>query len=221
MRCRLKPGLKKLTGEKRYELLRYYTFIRFYPHGGYTHEYYENIEAANTWCYSLLAQRLMEEFHPKILVDVGCGGGGIAKAFQNVGCPAIHCFDNSEEALKRARGQGLKSVHKWDLTCGRPIPFIADLCICLEVAEHLPENFADGLCRSLAAIAPVLVFTAAPPGQGGHLHVNEQPREYWISHFAAFGMRHDDETLKRIRRSFAEKMIPDYDKNLMVFRRVR
>src|SRR5256885_12460916 len=65
-----------------------------------------------TWCYSLLAQRLMEEFHPKILVDVGCGGGGIAKAFQNVGCPAIHCFDNSEERSEERR-VGKEGRSRW------------------------------------------------------------------------------------------------------------
>ncbi len=39
--------------------------------------------------------------------------------------------------------------------------------------------FLDNLCSSSATI----LFTAAPPGQGGRHHVNLKPVQYWIQKF--------------------------------------
>ncbi len=54
-------------------------------------------------------------------------------------------------------------------------------------AEHVAAGSADRLVDLVTAIAPRVAFTAAPPGQGGVGHVNEQPPEYWIERFAARG----------------------------------
>ena len=40
-----------------------------------------------------------------------------------------------------------------------------DLAICLEVAEHLFPNRAKGLIKDLAKAAPIILFSAAVPGQ--------------------------------------------------------
>ena len=54
-----------------------------------------------------------------------------------------------------------------------------DLAICLEVAEHLPVNAADAIVESLTRLAPVVLFSAAIPHQGGVNHINEQWLDYW------------------------------------------
>src|ERR1051326_3058645 len=56
--------------------------------------------------------------------------------------------------------------------------------ISLEVAEHLPEASAQGFVASLTRLAPVVLFSAAVPLQGGAEHVNEQWQEYWRSKFS-------------------------------------
>ena len=61
------------------------------------------------------------------------------------------------------------------------------LALCLEVAEHLPPERAPGLVADLTALAPVVLFSAAVPGQGGTGHVNEQWSEYWVALFDAEG----------------------------------
>jgi hypothetical protein len=66
-----------------------------------------------------------------------------------------------------------------------------DVAYCFEVAEHLDAPLGDLLVRFCAAQAPNVVFTAAPPGQGGSGHKNEQPARYWIDRFRAEGMSHD------------------------------
>jgi hypothetical protein len=60
-----------------------------------------------------------------------------------------------------------------------------DLALCLEVAEHLPERAAAPLVTQLTKAAPIVLFSAAIPGQGGHGHVNEQPHKYWHRLFAS------------------------------------
>jgi hypothetical protein len=58
---------------------------------------------------------------------------------------------------------------------------------CLEVAEHLPPGSAGTLVDSLVRHGEVIVFSAAPPGQGGHDHVNERSYEYWRALFSGRG----------------------------------
>src|SRR5262249_15379258 len=74
-----------------------------------------------------------------------------------------------------------------------------DLVLCLEVAEHLPAQSASVLVGSLCRHGAVILFSAAPPGQGGTGHVNEQPYEYWRALFAAHGYRMYDTLRKHIR----------------------
>jgi len=62
-----------------------------------------------------------------------------------------------------------------------------DLSLCIEVAEHLPPDRADYLVRLLATCSDTVFFSAAHPGQGGTLHLNEQPPEYWLERFRSYG----------------------------------
>jgi hypothetical protein len=66
------------------------------------------------------------------------------------------------------------------------------MAICLEVAEHLPSEAASILVHSLVKLAPVILFSAAIPGQGGTNHVNEQWPDYWQEIFAHHGYRFCD-----------------------------
>jgi hypothetical protein len=63
----------------------------------------------------------------------------------------------------------------------------ADLVICLEAVEHLPPSAARGFVKSLVSLGPLILFSAAIPGQGGFCHVNEQWPEYWARLFAEYG----------------------------------
>jgi hypothetical protein len=58
----------------------------------------------------------------------------------------------------------------------------------LEVAEHLSPSASAGFVQSLARHAlRCVLFSAAPPGQGGELHVNERPYEFWCEQFERLG----------------------------------
>jgi hypothetical protein len=63
-----------------------------------------------------------------------------------------------------------------------------DLVQSLEVAEHVSANAADTFVSNLVDHATgAILFSAAPPGQGGEFHVNEQPYEYWRAKFHRHG----------------------------------
>src|SRR5262249_55540494 len=91
-----------------------------------------------------------------------------------------------------------------------------DLALCLEVAEHLPAKSARALVESLAAAAPVVLFSAALPGQGGTHHVNEQWPLYWERLFAENGMQKRDVLRPLIWRN---RSISDcYRQNIYLFK---
>jgi hypothetical protein len=79
-----------------------------------------------------------------------------------------------------------------DLTDPPTLERTFDLAVCLEVAEHLPESAADGLVDLLSSAAPVVLFSAAIPGQEGEDHINEQWPTYWATKFADRGFESVD-----------------------------
>jgi hypothetical protein len=73
----------------------------------------------------------------------------------------------------------------------------------------------------LSNIAPIVVFSAAQPGQGGLGHVNEQPTDYWIDLFEKEGQiyRPDLTAQLRARLDPLTMSAPWLPANLTVFSR--
>jgi hypothetical protein len=71
----------------------------------------------------------------------------------------------------------------------------------------------------LSNLAPVVVFSAAQPGQGGLGHVNEQPTDYWIDLFEKEGQiyRPDLTAQLRARLHRLTMSVPWLPANLTVF----
>lgn len=127
---------------------------------------------------------LMELFKPLTVVDVGCGEGHWLAEFAAAGCK-VTGVDGAHVQPDRLAIDP-EDFRVEDLSCGPPLGRY-DLCLSLEVAEHLPERSAADFVFSLVMAAPVVVFSAAIPGQGGAGHVNEQWPAYWVALFAAAG----------------------------------
>jgi trans-aconitate methyltransferase len=205
-----------LIGPKIYERLRYRYYMAFRPNAGYDAGYYQNIDDSNRDHFDLLAKTLIKVFKPQTVVDVGCGSGGIGQALLAHGAGAVHGFDFSSDSITVAQAK-LTSARQLDVTKAEAIPATGDLCLCTEVAEHLPPKFGPHLVNLLARVAPAVVFTAAHPGQGGHLHVNLRPRDYWIELFEQAGLRYNSGAVEAMRTMYEGRMNQDYDVNLMVF----
>jgi SAM-dependent methyltransferase len=120
------------------------------------------------------------------VVDVGCGVGTWLKAFQENGISDITGYDGDyvDTSTLAISATNFKAL---DLCTDFVLPRKVDLAISLEVAEHLPSKNGDHLVQQLVSVAPMVLFSAAIPGQGGTGHVNEQWQDYWRSKFNSFG----------------------------------
>ena len=111
------------------------------------------------------------------VVDFGCKHGEWLSVFRHHGVGRTLGFDQQKRADWLAIDRADFRVA--DLNGPMDLSERADLAVCIEVAEHLREASAEPLVHTLTTVAPVVLFSAALPGQGGHGHLNEQPREYW------------------------------------------
>lgn len=133
----------------------------------------------------VLHEMLME---PESVVDVGCGEGWFAAEWAKAGADRVVGIDG-DYVSTMAPGEG----EAWtfvahDLTQPLTVPDEHfDVAMSLEVAEHLPESRAASFVAELCTLAPIVVFAAAVPGQGGDGHVNEQWPSYWLPLFESHG----------------------------------
>jgi SAM-dependent methyltransferase len=148
------------------------------------------------------------------IVDVGCGAGEWLAAARELGCDRVLGIDRRVVAVSQLAKENFIVA---DLCL--PLPDLGrfGLALCLEVGEHLPKNCAPVLVDSLIRLAPVVLFSAAVPLQGGPKHINEQWPAYWNHLFSARGYRCTD----AIRRSIWENPLihPFYRQNIMFFSR--
>jgi SAM-dependent methyltransferase len=155
------------------------------------------------------------------VLDVGAGSGGFAAEAKRRGLDVAAC-ENSAAGRKLARAQGL-DVLDFDLTRKPPAattpPY--DLAYCFEVAEHLPQALGESLVLFLTQQAPVIIFSAAHPGQGGTGHINEQPKEYWIQRFERHGYSLDKAGMESLVEGFRLRNTPGkwFHSNVIVVRK--
>jgi hypothetical protein len=112
------------------------------------------------------------------VMDVGCARGTWLRQWQLLGVTDIAGVDGGYvDRSKLEIDPGCFMVR--DLAERFNLQRQFDLAQSLEVAEHLPSARAATFVSDLVIHAPVVLFSAAPPGQGGENHINEQPGEYW------------------------------------------
>lgn len=140
-----------------------------------------------------MVPHIVRLFHPKSVVDVGCGLGTFLYCFKNEGITDVLGVDGDwvDRALLAqylTKDEFLPVDLEQPLLLGRKY----DLVVCLEVAEHLSPEKADQFVASLVSLGNLILFSAAVPTQGGQNHLNEQWPAYWEEKFARFGFRLHD-----------------------------
>lgn len=157
----------------------------------YTESYYHRISegairSAEQTMYTLQKYWGIDGFGVNTLmniIDIGCGVGE-----WSLGNPNYFGIDHNipDKALMIPKDNYLDS----DFETAIPIREHGgkyDLCLCLEVAEHISESRADVLIQCLCTLSDSVLFSAAVWGQGGTGHINEQPASYWAKKFEANG----------------------------------
>ncbi len=153
----------------------------------------------------ILTGVLLEELAPKRIADIGCGCGVYAHSFERKGVQ-VFALDGTTPPPEHSFPI---PVHVQDLT----VPFENtwgrfDFALCLEVAEHIPENLSDPFLDNLVRFSDTLVLSAAAPYQGGHHHVNEQPKRYWVKRLAQRGYAYNRARTGRIAGKCQAARIP-------------
>lgn len=194
----------------------------------YTREWFEHDFAPLQPEFNLVADGIVRVLAPRLAIDVGCGPGMLVRALRERGVNTSG-FDGSQHALDYAAPEVRPFLFRLDIRDAENgvgiveeqhfIPI--DLLVCTEVAEHLEEQHAHVLVNLLTRGSPrYVLFTAAPPGQDGHHHVNCQPPAYWTEKFAVRGYPLDEAKTAAIKASWAPlQRLSHMTRNVMVFRR--
>lgn len=164
----------------------------------YDRAFFEQIADESLPSARIVVPMIMDLARPKSVIDLGCGPGAWLRAFKENGVEVV-CGIDGEYVDQSTLLIDKTEFVAADLTKPINISRDYDLAICIEVAEHLPDSATNHLIAQLAKAAPLVLFSAAIPGQGGINHVNEQWPSYWHKRFSEQGCVRLDLFRPRIR----------------------
>lgn len=131
---------------------------------------------------------LRDQLHIDSVLDVGCGQGAWLSAWNELGTDTMLGIDGDYVDRSRLHITS-RDFQAHDLATAFDLGRRFDLVQSLEVAEHLPSSSSATFVASLTRHGDLVLFSAAPKGQGGDHHINEQSYEYWRELFRKHGYR--------------------------------
>lgn len=178
----------------------------------YSKSFFDALEGQALSSAARVVPIILELVQPRSVVDVGCGSGAWLSVFADHGVEDLLGIDGYRpDRLLIPADRFLQCDLDRELRLDRGF----DLAVCLEVAEHLRPVSAGLLVGGLARLAPVVIFSAAAPAQGGTEHLNEQWPEYWAALFADRGYEVLDPIRRRVWNDPAVSWW--YAQNMLVF----
>jgi SAM-dependent methyltransferase len=180
----------------------------------YDKQFFDYVNSGSLASAAEVLPFLYNELSVTSVLDVGCGQGAWLSVWRQLGCTDLKGIDGEYVDRNSLLVDGACfSPH--DISKGFQLEAQFDVVQSLEVAEHIPEASARTFISSLVAHGDLVVFSAAPKGQGGHNHVNEQGYEYWRQLFA----EHDYKVIDFLRpKMYNNKNIePWYRYNTFIY----
>lgn len=174
-----KPNKELLHKQRLMSKEELWNYINSWPwHTPYTEAYYETITDEATRSRDEVFRILGLDGNTKT-IDFGCGLGQ-----WGVGLNKYTGID-----YRVPLNELLIPVENYiELDLRKPFTGLkADVVICVEVAEHLEEEYADVLVDNLCAAGDTIIFSAAIPFQGGNNHLTERFQTWWAEKFYARG----------------------------------
>jgi SAM-dependent methyltransferase len=152
----------------------------------YDERFFAYVDAGAVRSAHRIIPLLLESIEVRSVLDVGCARGAWLSVWSELGVHSVfgidgHYVDTSQLRIAR------ECFSPYDLRREFDLERRFDLVQCLEVAEHLPATSALALVETLVRHGDFVLFSAAPKGQGGTGHINEQSYEYWRAIFARKG----------------------------------
>ena len=130
---------------------------------------------------------LLDLTRARSVVDVGCGTAAWLQVCRERGVEDVVGVDGDHIDRAQLRIPRERFVAR-DLAQPFSLDREFDLALSLEAAHYLPPERAPDLVAAIAAAAPVVLFSAAIPAQGGGPGLNRQWPAYWATLFRDHGL---------------------------------
>jgi hypothetical protein len=151
---------------------------------------------------------IREKYNIRSMLDIGCGPAGMVEYANYKGVYAIGVDGDSDLGEKP-----YTIIH--DFTTGQlELDETFELVYSTEFVEHVDERYVDNFMK-LFQKGYYVFISAAPPGQGGHHHVNCKNKDYWIKKFEEYGFEYLPEDSEEISKTSNDDLVR---KNSMFFR---
>jgi SAM-dependent methyltransferase len=180
----------------------------------YSSAYYDAIVEGSRRSAGVVVPIITSIMRARAVVDVGCGTGAWLAEFARNGASRILGLDGDHVDRSRLLIPADRFTPT-DLESGPRISERFDLAVCLEVAEHVHPDASETLIDALTTLAPVVLFSAAIPYQGGEGHINERWPTFWYDLFVARGYALVDPIRKRIWSD--RRVEPWYQQNMVMY----
>jgi 2-polyprenyl-3-methyl-5-hydroxy-6-metoxy-1,4-benzoquinol methylase len=157
--------------------------------------------------YEILADSLATHLTFHSVVDVGCAQGFLIEPLYKKGYN-VSGIEVSSDVLEYLTSclEGKVSIGDFSAADGE-----YDLVACVEVAEHIAPSRSQELVDKLCSLSnSYIYFTAAPPGQGGHGHINCRPCNHWIYWFERKGYYVVQDTTELIKKDLESVNTADW-----------
>jgi len=157
----------------------------------YAHNCGEPYEHNEAWMgvFNHIADHIVNEFHPRSVLDAGCAMGFLVESLRQRGVEAWG-IDVSEYAIQNVLPDFQPYCKVGLITEPFPHPRY-DLITCIEVIEHLTAQDAVCAIENICKHTDDILLSSTPFDFREPTHVNVQPPEYWAAQFNRYGFIHD------------------------------
>ncbi|MEZ0537117.1 glycosyltransferase [Caldicellulosiruptoraceae bacterium PP1] len=159
----------------------------------YNDKYYNNYFNGNPYdrnfetimkFFGDIADYIIKTFNPKRTLDVGCAKGLLVECLRDRGVEA-YGFDISEYAISQVR-EDLKPF-VWVQSAHEPIKEKYDLITCIEVLEHIPNEYVDQVIKNITNCTNIIIISSTSSAFDDPTHINIKTNIEWINLFAKYG----------------------------------
>lgn len=156
----------------------------------YAHSCGEPYGRSEAWLalFNAIAERIVQDIAPSIVMDAGCAMGLLVEALRQRGVEA-YGRDISEYSIGKVHPDFKQYCQVGSVT--EPFEQHYDLIISIEVLEHMSATDSQRAVANFCQYTDDVLFSSTPLDYKEVTHFNVQPPEYWAELFARHGFYRD------------------------------